>query len=71
MPSVPYNPLSIAGHEIRWFQETIAKHVSVALAGGRIAQGTAIDVDSNGRLSVEGKPGIKAFTAGDIRIIRR
>ena len=49
---------------------TLGKSVSVVLAGGRIIQGTAIAVDSNGRLSVESESGIKVFSAGDVRIIR-
>lgn len=49
---------------------TLGKRVSVALAGGDIVQGTAIAVDSNGRLSVESESGIKVFSAGDVRIIR-
>jgi BirA family biotin operon repressor/biotin-[acetyl-CoA-carboxylase] ligase len=49
---------------------TIGKRVSIALAGGRTVQGIAVAVDSNGRLSVEGEPGIEVFTAGDVRIIR-
>ncbi len=49
---------------------TVGKCVSVSLVGGRVVEGTAIAIDSNGRLNVESGSGVEVFSSGDVRIIR-
>ena len=49
---------------------TLGRDVAVHLPGDRVARGAAVDVDSSGRLVVDGPDGRTAFAAGDVIHLR-
>ena len=49
---------------------TLGREVAVHLPGGRVVSGTAVEVDSAGRLVVEGPSGRTPFAAGDVIHLR-
>ena len=49
---------------------TLGRPVRVALAGGAVLTGTAVDVDATGRLVVETDDGPRAVGAGDVEHVR-
>ncbi len=49
---------------------TVGHDVRVELPGGQVTEGTAADVDADGRLVVAGPAGTTAIGAGDVRHVR-
>jgi BirA family transcriptional regulator, biotin operon repressor / biotin---[acetyl-CoA-carboxylase] ligase len=52
------------------FCSTVGREVRVELPAGQVGEGTAADVDADGRLVVTGPAGTTAIGAGDVRHVR-
>ena len=58
---------------LRWYREhltTLRRAVKVTLEGGETIEGTAVDVDSEGRLLVETASGVRAVSSGECTHLR-
>jgi len=56
--------------EYRALLSTLGRTVEVQLPGGATVTGTAVDVDAQGRLAVDGDEGVRYFEAGDVVHLR-